>query len=168
MEEYVSLWIERCDREKYQDSAPATGLRIHYQDGLKPDLLADVKKLVIYLRKNYYFPIRCNVIISNHTVYHSINDGHKYYGVFYDNEKRYPNRRIYPQIAVCGGTDEKNCIDEVLLTFLHELTHYFQWYFFEDKRRTDRSLEIEANKWANYLMYCYRSQNLSDEGSTEN
>ena len=40
----------------------------------------------------------------------------------------------------------------------HELTHYFQWYFLEDEARTDRSLEVEAGKWARYLVAEYLSE----------
>ena len=163
MAEFRALWIERCERNLYLDSAPATGLRVRYQEGLKSDLLADVKTLVAYLRKHYYFPIRCNIMISSHITYRSEVDGHKYVGVFYDNKNACPNRMIYPQIFVCGGTDEKHCMDDVLVTLLHELSHYFQWYFMEDGRRTDRSLEMEANKWAYYVMGCYRLQHPSAE-----
>ena len=42
-------------------------------------------------------------------------------------------------------------------TILHELTHYFQWYFLQDETRTDRSLEIEANRYAYWLLNEYES-----------
>jgi hypothetical protein len=37
------------------------------------------------------------------------------------------------------------------------LTHYFQWYFFDDKNKNNRSLEIQASKYAIRILddYCY-------------
>ena len=48
--------------------------------------------------------------------------------------------------------------EDVLFTLVHELTHYYQWYFCQEESRTDRSLEIEANKYADYIFYEYFNQ----------
>lgn len=53
-------------------------------------------------------------------------------------------------------------IYEICFTMLHELTHYYQWYFYEEKNRTDRSLEIEANKWARYILQEWEKEAKSD------
>jgi hypothetical protein len=38
----------------------------------------------------------------------------------------------------------------------HELTHYFQWYFFDDNKKEARALEIQASKYATQILedYC--------------
>ena len=37
------------------------------------------------------------------------------------------------------------------------------FYFFEEERRTDRSLEIEANKWAQYILDLYFYENSANQ-----
>lgn len=59
----------------------------------------------------------------------------------------------YPCIYVAANTD----LRYLEFTILHELTHYFQWYFLQDETRTDRSLEIEANRYAYWLLNEYES-----------
>lgn len=49
--------------------------------------------------------------------------------------------------------ERKECVR--FFTIAHELTHYFQWFFYEDMHRTNRSLEIEATRWAKYLLQQY-------------
>ena len=44
----------------------------------------------------------------------------------------------------------------VFFSLSHELSHYFQWYFLNEERRSDRSLEIQASKYATRITndYC--------------
>ena len=56
---------------------------------------------------------------------------------------------------MAGKVNDKILIEDVLHAVAHEITHYFQWYFLEEDKRTDRSLEIEANKWAMYILGIY-------------
>ncbi len=78
---------------------------------------------------------------------------HRYHGAFYsmDDEKR----RIYPRISIAANVGDKYSLQDIFFTLAHEITHYYQWYFLEDNKRTDRSLEIEANKWAKYILELY-------------
>ena len=62
-------------------------------------------------------------------------------------------RKTYPRISIAAKVDNNNLID--IYTLAHEITHYYQWYFLEEEKRTDRSLEIEANKWAKYIVNSY-------------
>lgn len=154
--DFPYVWIERKYRSRCaQYAASATGIRITYDDGLDPELIARTNELVKYLRKHYYFPVRCNIVITNHRRYHSREDGHIFYGVFIDNENVCPNRKLYPRIAVAGQLWKYLSVEDVHFTLLHELTHYFQWFFDEEKGRTDRSIELEANDWARYILYGY-------------
>ncbi len=151
------VWIERKYRQEcLQYTDTSFGIRLKFDDGIDYDLIHQVNKLVLYLRKNYYFPVRCNICITNHRRYHSKVDGHIYYGIFYDNADVCPKRKIYPQIFVAGQLWEHRETDDVLFAILHELTHYYQWFFDEEEKRTDRSLEIEANKWAQYILDRFR------------
>lgn len=67
-------------------------------------------------------------------------------------------RKIYPRICIAARAQTPKAQEDVLLAMAHELTHYFQWYFLEDEARTDRSLEVEAGKWARYLVAEYLSE----------
>lgn len=156
---FPHLWIEqKLKPQCLQYSSVCTGIRISYDDNIDTELIEQTNDLVKYLRKNYYFPIRCNIAVTNHKRYYSAKDGHIYYGIFYDNANAYPKRKLYPRIAVAGQLWKHNSIADVHFTLLHELTHYFQWFFAEDKDRTDRSLEIEANRWSNYIFHCFQNQ----------
>lgn len=150
---FPELWVERkLRKECIAYAAPSTGLRVKFADGIDPSVKSTVNNLISYLRKRYYFPIRCNIKITNHVHYRSEQGGHVYYGVFYDNEKLYQKKRVYPEIYVAGCIKELWQIEQLLFTLLHELSHYYQWFFNEGKNRSDRSLEIEANKWANRIL----------------
>ena len=71
-------------------------------------------------------------------------------------------RRIYPKISIASKITESNSLEDVLCVLAHEITHYYQWYFLEEDKRTDRSLEIEANKWSKCIVESYFNNNLSD------
>ena len=153
------LWIGRKDREKCLPyAAAATGLRVRYAEGLDESLKENINDLIAFLRRRYYFPVRCNINISNHATFRSEADGHRFYGVFYDNEDVREKKHFYPEIYVAGGIRSHTAagIEEILLTILHELSHYYQWLFAEEEGRTDRSIEPEATKWANLVLEEFR------------
>ncbi len=155
-ERFPDLWIGRQQRDQCRVCAKASGLRVRYADGLDEDLKTNMEDLIKYLRRRYVFPIRCNVILTNHPKYRSENDGHVYYGVFYDNEGVYPKKKLYPEIYVAGQIGRHLPIEQIMFTLLHELTHYFQWFFGEEQNRSDRSLEMEATRWANRILEEYK------------
>ena len=68
-----------------------------------------------------------------------------------DDEKR----RIYPRISIASKIAQGNSMNDVFFVLAHEITHYYQWYFLEEDKRTARSLEIEANKWSKYIVDFY-------------
>ena len=108
---------------------------------------------ISFLRKNYYFPIRLNILFCDTQSFIHHIDNHKYYGAFFD--ETYEKRKVYPRISIAARVTKNNSLQNVLFTLTHEITHYYQWYFLEDDKRTSRSLEIEANKWANHILNLY-------------
>lgn len=155
--EFPYIWIERKYRTNF-DKSSAAGIRVTYDKHLDRELVEQTKALVQYLRKEYYFPIRVNIALTDHRRYHSDRDGHIYYGIFYHNDFVPLSSMPYPQIAVAAQLWKHMSIDDVHFTLLHELTHYFQWFFTEEEQRSDRSLELEANRWARYILYCFQHQ----------
>lgn len=151
------MWIEKEEKRFYVNSAKASGLRLFYGD-ISKVTINEIKQFVAYIRKRYYFPIRCNIYFSDDLYYISNVDGHKFYGVFYGEDDC--KKLAYPQIYVASRKGKLNSIMDILFALIHELTHYYQWYFYEDKKRTDHSLEIEANKWARYLLQEWKKEKL--------
>ena len=155
-------WIEKEHKTYYRDSAKASGLRYKFYDyGNEFDeyTIGEIKKFITFLRKYYFFPIRLNILFCNTQGFRHHIDNHTYYGAFYsmDDEKR----RIYPRISIASKITESNSLEDVLCVLAHEITHYYQWYFLEEDKRTDRSLEIEANKWSKYIVESYFNNHLS-------
>ena len=171
MESYFPhLWIDRKERQKcLAYTARATGIRVRYASKIDALVIDSVNSLISFLRKRYFFPVRCNLYFTNHERYHSQEDGHVYYGIFRDNEKAYPNRAIYPEIFIAAKLNRHWAVEDIMLTLLHELTHYYQWFFDEYKDRSGRSIEAEATKWANWILSEWKkSQNLKTPFGTLN
>lgn len=148
----VIMWIDKEEQAEYSDSK-LSGIRLCVQKDVLPEIREEVKAYLFWLRKKYFFPIRCIVNLKSCPYFFSAdkNDKDSYGDFYYDK-----NNKELPEIWIAAGRIRRENIESrkkrILFTISHELTHYFQWYFFEFEKRTDRSLEIEANKWARYLL----------------
>lgn len=147
------MWIEKEERVFYDDSK-LKGVRLFFGKGVLPEIRDEVKAFVSWLRKNYFFPIRCKIKIKGCSYFLADSENDKYsYGDFYYDK----DDKEYPEIWIAAGRNRRENLEKrkrrVLFMIAHELTHYFQWYFFEFEKRTDRSLEIEANRWGYYLLH---------------
>ena len=152
------FWIEKEFKNEYIDSANNDGLRCKYPIGFDEQTKTKVNEFVKFIRRNYYFPIRLNVEFFDKTFFLHQADGHKFYGIFYDGDS---SKNIYPKICIASRLTERNLIEDVMFSVAHEITHYYQWYFLEEDKRTARSLEIEANKWSKYVVETYFNNHLS-------
>ena len=146
------MWIIKEEKNLYCDSK-LRGIRLWVQKDVLLEIREEVKTFLSWLRENYFFPIRCTIKLK-HCPYFSRegeNDKDSYGDFYYDK-----NDKKYPEIWIAAGRIRRETLENrkkrILFLISHELTHYFQWYFFEFEKRTDRSLEIEANKWARYLL----------------
>ena len=150
------MWIERKNKKYYLDSKKK-GLRVRYSAITLPDpaLKKAISCFIKWITTQYFFPIRCNVIIKPCPYFISREEKrNRSYGDFYYYDNSI-NKTPFIWIASGKYYTSKNKqgnIENILFTIAHELTHYFQWYFYEYENRSDRSLEIEANKWARYLV----------------
>lgn len=69
-----------------------------------------------------------------------------------------------PCIYIAGyssRTKGKNDLIQILSNIAYFLTFYYQWYFYEFDKRSDRSLKIEATKWKNYILNEYFTTNVN-------
>ena len=147
------MWIEKSDKTFYNESK-LKGIRLLVNKNISKDIKEEIKSFLVWLRKRYFFPIRCKIIIKNNSYFLALNEKDKdSYGDFYYEDES------YPEIWIAGGTlrneKKENRIRRIVYMISHELTHYFQWFFYEFEKRTNRSLEIEANRWARYLLQEY-------------
>ena len=151
------LWVTKTSEniQFYSDSASKSNLSLHFASAIDSGTKKHICAFVRYLRKEFFFPIRCNIYFCNQEKFLSSKNGYCY-GIFYSNDEN--NGRIYPQIYIPANMD----IYSVYHSLCHELSHYFQWFFNDDKR-SDRSLEVQASKCAYSILedfccyYCKRS-----------
>ena len=110
------------------------------------------------MRKLYFFPIRCNIKFYNETSFKSSDGKTRCKGIFFEGDEK-----EFPSIVFPLKLTSKYLIEDAMFNLTSLLTYYFQWYFFEDKNRTHRSLEIEATQYSNCLVFQYlESMNDTD------
>lgn len=144
------LWITNTEDNVrfYSDSAQKSNLSLHFAHGIDPEAKKSICGFIRYLRKEFFFPIRCNVYFCDREKFRSAKGGYCY-GIFFSNDQS--NGRTYPQIYVPAKIE----LYSVCHSLCHELTHYFQWYFFLDREKDCRSLEIQASRYANRIVEDY-------------
>lgn len=153
------MWIEKKDKELYLESNQQ-GIRLITRKNVNEKIHKECVKFCRWLRKSYWFPIRCKIILFNTPYFKKENalDKDSVADFYYEEND---DLKIYPEIWVAvwknPKRDEKEQIERVCGWIVHELTHYYQWYFLQFEKRTNRSLEIEANKWSKYLTQEYFS-----------
>ncbi len=145
------LWVTNTEEnlQFYSDSATKSNLLLHFDSDIEPNIKQKICQFVRYIRKEFYFPVRCNVYFCNQNKFQSSNGGYCY-GIFFSNEES--QGRIYPQIYIPANNE----LYQIYHSLCHELTHYFQWFFYDDRKKNNRSLEIQASKYANRILkdYC--------------
>ena len=149
------IWIDYEYKKEYQDSSKK-GLRVFYSKKLNKDCIDNIKKFLNFLKKRYYFPLRCNIYIRNVEDFPSLNGIETTKGIFFfgdEEQKKFPSIYVACELSSCWN------IEDVYYSIVKLLTYYFQWYFFEDNIRSDKSLELEATKYARYLVDEYLNIN---------
>lgn len=148
-----NVWIMRKERKAYQN-AKVRGLRAYYAKDLTEEVVCDIKGFLVFLKKRYYFPVRCNIYFKNAK---NLTEGTRSKGLFYvpDEERKYP--RIEVSCDVFKFWNE----DDIYYSLVRLLTYYYQWYFASEDERSNRSLEIEATKQAKLLVDEYLNEKLS-------
>ena len=156
----MTEWIEKKYKTEYDDCY-VRGLRLKFYDGITAYEREEIVKFCKWIRENYFFPIRVNVCFVAQKKFKSPDDGHLYSGIFYSPDEI--EFLQYPRIFVATEFKDAKERYEVLFTLAHELTHYYQWNFMEDEKKSDRSLEIMANRWSTYILKEYGGK-MAGEG----
>ncbi len=141
-----------------------TGLRLRFDRDVDPDIRAAFKELAKWSRERFWFPVRVPVYVrSSKTV--TARDGDQCVGTFLWPD----DHSVEPYIRVAAGdyqdlVNEKGALQAkilVLLPFLHELTHYYQWI--NSESLTPIGEERQAERYAQDIMDEY----LDDLGLLE-
>lgn len=146
--------------KKHYSESVRTGIRLRLEAGIDVttrSLFIDFGK---WLRKNYIFPIRINVYIKNCETVKLLN-GKITYGAFrwfgtYDEP--YIRIPVKPDAQSISEYTSSEIREMALSSFVHELTHYFQWV--NRLEQTNRSSEWQAN----YYRYRIIEQYCNDRG----
>lgn len=131
-----------------------TSLRMRFDKDVDGEVRRACKEFAVFLRREYFFPIRIVVYIKNKSKITAM-DGDKVYGTFWSIEDDYT---VEPYIHVAAGDYNELCakwgkesaLTAILLTMAHELTHYFQWI--NSLKLTPIGQERQATKYARYVL----------------
>ena len=161
------MWIGYDEKKNYLDSSKR-GLRLFFSNEINSNLRLECTMFCKWLRKKYFFPIRIAIKMLNFSEFttyigkkNELKTAVFHYQLEFD--KKVLEEKMLPKIFIATGKydkqQKKHGAKKTTIYYLelltHELTHYFQWYFYEFDNRSDRSLEIEANRWAYYLVSEY-------------
>lgn len=149
------IWIDYEFKNEYQDSS-LNGLVLNFSKELKREFIVKITRFIDYLQTKYYFPIRCNLYFENVRNFFSLYGKRKTKGIFLFGDAE---KKTFPSIYVSCKITSHWSIEDVYYSTVKLLTYYFQWYFFQENSRTNRSLEIEATKYANYLVNIFLYEN---------
>ena len=145
------IWIDK-DCKNYYTDFKKQWLRLIFYKDIPNDYINQIKKYVKYLRNLYFFPIRCKVYFCYQEKFLSKDRKHNVYGLFLYDEDDKELPEIYVPVLKKGSFIK---LENIIFNLNVLITYYFQWYFYQDKERNHRSLEIEATKYSKYLTYNY-------------
>ena len=138
------------------DSKHRTGARLKFDKDVDPEVKRACKEFLIWLRKEYFFPIRVPIYVKAAEQIKA-KDGEMVSGTCFlpfDMHKE-PYIRIsagdYYELKNKRGKD--NALAAILGSIAHELTHYFQWV--NGLEYTLIGEERQATQYVRYILYEY-------------
>ena len=155
----MHIWtITDWEKNLPDNSLRRTGLRFRYDRNTHPEVKRACLQFAIWLRTQYYFPLRVVVYVKRTKTIRT-KDGDHVVGSFFEpfSYLDEPYIRIatgdYNELANHLGKD--NALASILLSLAHELTHYYQWI--NNIQLTPMGRERQATKYANYIIDEYAS-----------
>ena len=131
-----------------------TSLRLRFDKNIDSEVRRACKEFAVFLRKEYFFPIRVVVYIKDQEKITAM-DGEKVYGTFWCLPNEY---EVEPHICVAAGDYTQLCnrwgkdsaLTAILSTMAHEITHYYQWI--NSLNLTDVGQERQATRYARLII----------------
>ena len=150
----MHIWTITAWKKNLQnDTLRRTGLRFRYDRAVPFEVKQAFSHFAIWLRKEYYFPLRVVVYVKGAKTIRT-KDGDHVVGSFFEpfSYLDEPYIRIaagdYNELANHLGKD--NALASILLSLAHELTHYYQWI--NNIQLTPIGRERQANRYAEYII----------------
>jgi len=152
----MHIWTLEKWKHKYDfnSSSHRSGLRLIFDKNVHPEVRRSCKEFGVWLRKEYYFPIRVPIYFKTSRKIKT-RDGDFAYGSFF----RPSNKDVEPYIRIAVGdynilleiwANKDNVLSTYLSCMAHELTHYFQWI--NDIELTKIGEERQATIYADYVV----------------
>ena len=158
------MWIEKKYKDDYK-VCDTIGIKWNFENDIVKSLRRECIVFLKWLQKEYWFPIKVEVNLLNSSNFFENKKNSKLITTTFSYQPKWDSsdKKIFPQVYIAMGNHDKWIkkydLKEVLYNHFnnisHELTHYFQWFFYQFEKRTDRSLDIEANRWGHYLANNY-------------
>ena len=152
----MEIWKQTKWKSYYHNRPHRSGLRIDYEKNVDFEVKRACKEFVLWLRKEYVFPMRVRVYVKE-TRQIKACDGEMVCGTAFlpYSKDVEPYIRIatgdYLELVEQRGKD--NALATILTTLAHELTHYFQWL--NDVNLTPIGEERQATRCANLVIERY-------------
>ena len=151
----MNPWKVTNFKRIYCNSDVRTGIALRFDKGVHSDIKILFTDFTKWLRKNYFFPIRVVVYIKESETITLMNGSIAWGSFRYFDTYDEPYIRIptgdYLQQAESAGKEEAAL--SILSSFVHELTHYFQWV--NQFEQSDRGSEWQANYYRYRIIDLY-------------
>lgn len=155
----MHIWtIHNWEKNLQSDISRRTGLRFRYDQNVPPEVKRACSQFAIWLRTEYYFPLRVVVYVKGAKTIRT-KDGDHVVGSFFEpfSYSDEPYIRLatgdYEELVSAWGKDR--ALASILLTLAHELTHYYQWI--NHIPLTPIGRERQASRYAEFIIDEYAS-----------
>ena len=154
----MNPWKSQNYKKIYDNQDIRTGIALRFEKGVHGDIKSLFTDFTKWLRKNYYFPIRVVVYVKESETIKLMNGSmawgsFRYFDTFDEPYIRIPTDDYLKQAEIEG---KENAAYTILSSFVHELTHYFQWV--NQFEQTDRGSEWQANYYRNRIIDLYLNE----------
>ncbi|MBO5295340.1 MAG: hypothetical protein J6B71_08885 [Clostridia bacterium] len=141
----MNLWEQH---KKTKNDAKNQNLMLHFDPDIEPELKTLYLSFSRWLRKEYFFPKKIHIYIRNCENIR-LKNGKPAYGSFRYYQKRTSMIQIPSKVEehLLGEYTKEDLYEQILSSFVHELTHYYQWI---DNLEQDNAV---SERQANYFRY---------------
>lgn len=155
----MHIWTIENWRKHY-NANHRKGLRFVIDKNVDIEVKNACKEFGVWLRKEYYFPIRVPVYVKSHEKIKA-QDGDLVVGTFFwpDSMDAEPYVRVAAgdYVELKNKRGRYNALVQILLTIAHELTHYYQWV--NNLKLTERGEERQATAYSRFILQEYLENN---------
>ena len=153
----MHIWtIENWQKHLADESNRRDGIRFRYDASIPGELKTEFLRFAKWLRREYYFPLRINVYVYN-TPFIKAKDGDLVVGLFFEPDsyldEPYIKLAVGDYEALCDERGRDKGVLAILGTFVHELTHYFQWI--NGLTLTEKGRERQAERYVWFVLEEY-------------